>query len=180
MGTLVKMKNLALYEVSDQLIEIQNELIENGGELTEEIEERLTKLEMKFRDKAVGICKVIRSMAEMASAIKTEENRLKNLRQARERCVEGLREYLRKEMSRLRMKKLDTDLFRLSRRKNPVKAELVDEEAALDDFFVVKRTFNSTKAMKHLKAINQLPEEPGDEIVIFGVKLSRGESLQIK
>ena len=79
-----------IYQLSKELLAIFDELEENGGELTPELEQQLAVTEENFKGKIEDYTKVINHYKDDLNAIKAETDRLKRLKESKERIVERL------------------------------------------------------------------------------------------
>lgn len=126
----------------------QGEYIDNDGHLIVDVKSyvdqmktalqtawftTLAAIEEMFEDKAVIIALFIKNLEAEIAAIKTEEARLKARRQAKEKIVKRLREYLLSNMQRVKLKKIDSDpRVKISLRANPPSVSIGDEKAFID------------------------------------------------
>ena len=79
-----------IYQIQQSLLDIFDVLEENGGELTPELEEQLAITEESFKDKVESYAKVISLYQDHLAAIKRETERLKKLKESKERLIERL------------------------------------------------------------------------------------------
>ena len=84
--------------------------------------------------KAQGIEYVARAALAHHAAIDSEITRLQALKARRDKVAQGLRDYLKTNMERAGIEKIDCPMFRISIRKCPPAVE-VDDESALPDAF---------------------------------------------
>ena len=80
-----------IYQLQQELLSIFNELEENGGELTPELEAQLTITEESFKQKVEDYTKVIHHYQDDLNAIKAETERLKRLKESKERTMDRLK-----------------------------------------------------------------------------------------
>lgn len=79
-----------IYQIQQDLLAIFDILEENGGELTPELEEQLAITEESFKDKVESYAKVISLYQDDLAAIKRETERLKKLKESKEKLIERL------------------------------------------------------------------------------------------
>jgi hypothetical protein len=108
-----------LYELAEARGILDEFLAETDGELTPEIEALLDQLEGQVSEKVERVALYIREQLVTAAAIKEEEQRLAARRKARERAVEGLKDYLQRQMERLGTTKVDGLLCTVALQKSP-------------------------------------------------------------
>ncbi len=95
-----------LYEITDELKEL--DAIVESGELSEsDIEDTLEALVGEFSAKAVNVAKYIKNLSSDVTQIKAERDRLKKMLDAKARCSEGLKDYLRHNMAAAGVAKVD-------------------------------------------------------------------------
>lgn len=98
---------MKLFEIKDTYLAFQN-AIDQGEIPVEAIADTLESIEGEFEEKADNIACIIKDMSAEAQAIKAEESNLYERRKAKERQVEGLREYLSKTMMEMGKSKVET------------------------------------------------------------------------
>jgi hypothetical protein len=84
---------MKLYEISQQYRQIISAIEQRGGEL-DGLEEQLDKCIGDLGEKAASICALIKEANAEAAALKTEEDRIKNIRKSCESRVDRLYKYL--------------------------------------------------------------------------------------
>lgn len=100
---------MKLYAISDEILQILASTDE--GEINDAQLAALSSLEMKFSDKANGICCIIRQAKAEAEMASIEAKRLQMLAQSRGAIAERLTEYLKGQMELTGQTKLTTPLF---------------------------------------------------------------------
>lgn len=158
-----------LYELKESYLNVQD-AIENGLDL----DEVLQTLDDEIETKADNYAKIIQNMTADVEAIKNEEKRLKEKRQACEKGIKRLKENLQNAMIETGKRKFKTDLFSFSIAKNggalPVIVD-VDVSELPDDLVIITEKPDT-------KAITKYINDTGDlSYAHFG---ERGESLRIK
>jgi uncharacterized protein YktA (UPF0223 family) len=112
------MKTVKLWEIGDEMEEIAELIAEAGGEITEEIEARLEAVEGAFDAKVERVALLIQSRTVQAAAAKSEEDRLKGIRNHYEQSVLGLKRYLLQQMRRAGVRSVETHRARVRVQKN--------------------------------------------------------------
>lgn len=102
---------LTLYELGDQLQTVADTLVENGGELTPELAEQLAALEGAFEAKVERVLLYAKNLEGTAAAAKLEAARLSDLASGRANAADRLREYVKGEMERAKIDKVETLLI---------------------------------------------------------------------
>lgn len=126
----------------NQFEDIQNlELQENDSEIDivtakQELEqswfEMLTAIETQFEEKASNVAQYIKHLKANATAIKSEEDRLRKRRQAYERSAESLVAYLKQNMQAVNLKKIETPLVRITLKNNAPSLKIKDEQKFIE------------------------------------------------
>ncbi len=117
-----------------KLYEIQSEIAAllaatDDGELPPDAEARLDGLQMQLEEKADNICRLIRQREAEQAGYAEEADRLIRLADAARRDYERLKDYLRRTLTGLGLKRLDTALFKLSACKNSQPSVLLADSA---------------------------------------------------
>lgn len=128
---------MTLYDLKDNLINIEEQLDEliNEETLTEEEKAENANKLLAFREKIKGLIveknegliQVIKNKEAVVNTLKAEEDRLKKRRQSQEKSITKLKEYMLSIMEELHQDKIETSLATISKRKNPISLEIVDE-----------------------------------------------------
>ena len=106
-----------LYEISAAIRQLTET---DDGELSPNIEAQLDDLAIALEDKAQSICVIIREQETEATGLASEIARLTSRVKAANRTVERLKTYLRNEMERAGVPKLQTSLFKIRVQNNPL------------------------------------------------------------
>lgn len=80
-----------IWQIKQDLLNLYDELEENGGELTEELEEALLVTQENFENKVESYINVIKSVSSEVEAIKTEQKRLKDLCDRKQKSIDRLK-----------------------------------------------------------------------------------------
>lgn len=107
-----------LYELANAADILDEFLSESEGELTPELEQLLEELEGQITEKVERVALYIRQQLVTVSAIKEEESRLAARRRSLERAVEGLKNYLKRQLERLGKEKVQGLLCTVAIQKN--------------------------------------------------------------
>lgn len=175
--------DLKLYEIADNLEAVTARIIENDGVLTEELEAELDALEGAFEEKVERTALVVQELSRKADACKAEAERLSERADHYERSADSLKEYLRHQLARRDVSRVDGDLVSVRRQKasrpsirwesgSPVPApfrryrvrgKLAGEnqdvaEAAAEMGLDVSEELDSNAAWEELKSGGELPE----------------------
>lgn len=168
----------SLYEIDGNI----RQLLETGfniaciDEETGEIDEKranefLERLQLERKDKIENIAVFIKEIDADAQALKAEEKKLKERREAKERKAERLKDYVKNSLLLNGDLKFETPRVALSFRKSEV--VVVDDISKLNDEYITIKTEQSANKTA-LKQALKLGE------IIDGVRLEEKHNLQIK
>lgn len=164
---------MTLYDLKDNLINIEEQLDEllNEETLTEEEKvENANKL-LAFREKIKGLIveknegliQVIKNKEAVVNTLKAEEDRLKKRRQSQEKSITKLKEYMLSIMEELHQDKVETTLATISRRKNPISIEIVNEALVPLDYLNTTTVVDKKKILEYYKKTGE--ETAGIKII---------------
>lgn len=124
---------MKLYELTDNYMQ----LIELADQLDEEtFRNTLESIQDSIEDKVENTAKVIKSIEADVLAIKEEEKRLKERRQALETKIDNIKDYLKEQLEKAGIDKVKRATFTVSIQNNPPKAEIVDEKSLPLEFMI--------------------------------------------
>ena len=167
------MSNISLYNITNRFAELMDKA--NDGELTEEEYNELgNELALELQNKSANIIGYIKNSESLLDAMKTEEKRLSDIRKQGEAKLEKFYQYVKDNMNRLRLTKIETELGTISIVKNPISVEIEDEEAIPEKYknVIVTTNIDKTAIKTHFK-------ETGE--IVAGIKIVDDKtSLRIK
>jgi hypothetical protein len=156
-----------LYELAEARDILDSFLAETEGEVTPELQQLLDELAGKTEEKIERVALYVREQLAIAAAIDEEAKRLSARSASRKRAADGLKSYLKAQLERLGVKKIDGLLCTVAVQNNPpsVKHLLEGNELyALDEarpFIVraevVQYTVNRELVLATWKAGQPLP-----------------------
>jgi predicted nuclease with TOPRIM domain len=124
---------MKLYELTDNYMQ----LVEMADQLDEEtFRNTLESIQDSIEDKVENTAKVIKSIEADVLAIKEEEKRLKERRQALESRIDNIKDYLKEQLEKAGIDKVKRPTFTVSIQNNPPKAEIVDEKSLPLEFMI--------------------------------------------
>ena len=167
------MSDLTLYNITNKFAELMD-MAENG-ELTEEQYNALgEQLTLELQQKGSGIIGYTQNEEAFIEAVDFQIKRLQDLKKARQNKLEKFKQYVKENMDRLGITKMDTELGTLSIAKNPMSVEIENEEEIPEEFKqqVITVKIDKTAIKNHFKTTGEL---------IAGVKIVDDKtSLRIK
>ena len=116
-----------LYELTNEFMMLLD-MAEDPDTDPQVFADTMESLEGDLKDKADGYGRVIRQLENDSTSLKAEIARLKTRKDAVDKNVERMKENLKKAMILTSQRKIDTDLFRFSIRKNPERVVLDTED----------------------------------------------------
>lgn len=165
----------ALYTLTNQYLQLAEQLADadfDAQTIADTIE--ASGITDELATKAQGIESVARGALAHNDAIDAEIARLKALKDRRQKVADGLRDYLKCEMERAGIQKIECPLFTISIAKNPVAVEIYDAPSIPDSFMRQPKTPPKVIDKKAIKDAIQSGTE------ISGARLSQSTRLSIK
>lgn len=165
------MSNLKLYQIEQDYINLAEQIIDAGGEVSEEQNEALQINKNQLENKARGFGFVILDLESEISIIENEVKRLQQLKVARVKTVEKLKEKISDAMQLFEISEVKTATIKLSfRRSESVEIDNVDLLDATYKVEKVSITANKVKIKEDIKS----------GISVMGAVLQINQNLQIK
>lgn len=158
------MSDLTLYNITNKFAELMD-MAENG-ELTEEQYNALgEQLALELQQKGSGIIGYTQNEEAFIEAVDFQIKRLQDLKKARQNKLEKFKQYVKENMDRLGITKMDTELGTLSIAKNPMSVEIENEEEIPKEFKqqVITTKIDKTAIKNHFKATGEII--PGTRII---------------
>ena len=158
------MSDLTLYNITNKFAELMD-MAENG-ELTEEQYNALgEQLTLELQQKGSGIIGYTQNEEAFIEAVDFQIKRLQDLKKARQNKLEKFKQYVKENMDRLGITKMDTELGTLSIAKNPMSVEIENEEEIPKEFKqqVITTKIDKTAIKNHFKATGEII--PGVKII---------------
>ena len=139
---------------------------EETGEIrdNETLEELETELKNALVNKSEGIIKVIRNQESDLEMVTAEIERLTNLKNKMKKEIENFKSYIKFNMKKMELKKVETSLGNISLRQSTV-TEIYDEASLPKEFLKEKITYTPSKT-EIKKAIESGQEVKGARLVV--------------
>lgn len=151
------MSDLTLYNITNKFAELMD-MAENG-ELTEEQYNALgEQLALELQQKGSGIIGYTQNEEALIEAIDFQIKRLQDFKKAKQNKLEKFKQYVKENMDRLGITKMDTELGTLSIAKNPMSVEIENEEEIPEEFKqqVITTKIDKTAIKNHFKATGEI------------------------
>ena len=159
---------MKLYELAENYNELLA-LLDNEEATAEDLADTLDAIEEDFNCKINSICKLMRNLEADEKAFKEEATRLSDCAKRAKEKREYLKEYVDVTLKSVGLKKVETELFKLSYRKSKA-VNITSFEELPDDFLKVTTTIDKAGIRKALTE--------GEEVA--GAELVENTNLQIK
>jgi hypothetical protein len=163
----------SLYELSNEYQLAQIKLIESDYD-QQTIADTLEGLSGDLEAKSINVAMFIRNLEVTAEAIKQAEKEMAERRKAIENKAEAMKLYLKQNMQRCGITKIESPYFALTLRKNPPSVVIDDAGAIPNEFYVFP---DPPAPYPDKKAIS---EQLKSGNVVNGAHLEQAERLEIK
>jgi hypothetical protein len=165
------MSSLRLYEIANQYQWLLSDLYdEETGVIDEMTLAKLDKLTDTLENKAINITKLFKELEANAAAIEKERKAMQARETAFKNRIKGLKEYLRHNMERCKIKKIECPQFVISLQDNPEKLDIYDESSIPPIYEVMTISLDEARIKSELK----------NGTIIPGARLTRGNSVRIR
>jgi len=167
----------ALYVLTNQYLELAEKLADGDFDaqtIADTIE--ASGISDELAVKAQGIEFVARGAEAHHAAIDAEIARLTALKVHRQKVADGLRAYLKDNMERAGIEKIECPLFRLTIKKNPPSVELLDTSALPAEFWRTPEPKPPVAAPDKTAIKTALAAG----VVVPGARLVQGTRLEVK
>lgn len=154
----------SLYKITDKFIGLMNRA--EAGELTEEEYNQLgEELAIELQNKGTNIVGYALNEESLIDAIDIQIKRLQEFKKIKQNNLDRFKEYVKDNMERLGITKMDTELGILSIAKNPMSVEIVNEDEIPKEFKqeIVTEKIDKTAIKKHFKETGEMI--PGANII---------------
>ena len=154
----------SLYKITDKFIGLMNRA--EAGELTEEEYNQLgEELAIELQNKGTNIVGYALNEESLIDAIDIQIKRLQEFKKLKQNNLDRFKEYVKDNMERLGITKMDTELGILSIAKNPMSVEIVNEDEIPAEFKqeIITTKIDKTAIKKHFKETGEMI--PGTNII---------------
>ena len=117
---------MKLYELTGQVAEVMA-MVEAGELDQSEVADTLEALDVEVKDKAASVAHYMLNLNPMIDGLDAEIKRLQERKAAIKNRQDGLKDYLRFNMEKCDLTKIECDLFTITKRK-PSKVAVIDDE----------------------------------------------------
>jgi len=167
------MTDLTLYTIADQYLQDIQKL--QDMDLDEQtFADTLESLSGDLEVKATNVAMFVRNLEANAESIKAAEKQMEKRRKAIEAKAERIRNYLKDNMARTGITKIDCPYFALSLRNSPPAVEVINADE------IPAQYFDIPEPPAPVLNKNRLKDDLKNGIIVEGARLTQGSYLQIK
>jgi hypothetical protein len=167
------MSNISLYQLTNEYQLIQMKLLESDFD-EQTIADTLEGASGDIEAKSINVAMFIRNLETSAEAIKQAEKEMADRRKAIEKKADSIKQYLKDNMQRCGITKIESPYFALTIKKNPPSVVIDDVGAIAGELYVYP---DAPAPYPDKKAIAELLKA-GKEV--NGAHLEQAERLDIK
>lgn len=166
-------QGLSLYNITNKFVELMDKAQE--GELVEEEYNQLgEEIALELQNKGTSIVGYALNEMVLIDAMDAQIKRLQDMKKARQNKLDNFKKYVKENMERLNLSKLETELGTISIQKSPkATVEILDEEKVPNKYKKIVQEIKIDKT-----AIAQDAKETGE--AIEGTRVLIGTYLRIK
>ena len=124
--------------------------------------------------KATNVAMFVRNLEASAESIKAAEKQMAERRKAIESKAERIRNYLKDNMARTGITKIDCPYFALSLRNSPPAVEVINADE------IPAQYFDIPEPPAPVLNKNRLKDDLKNGVIVEGARLTQGSYLQIK
>ncbi len=167
------MTDLTLYTIADQYLQDLQKL--QDMDLDEQtFADTLESLSGDLEIKATNVAMFVRNLEASAESIKAAEKQMAERRKAIEAKAERIRNYLKDNMARTGITKIDCPYFALSLRNSPLAVEVINANE------IPAQYFDIPEPPAPVLNKNRLKDDLKNGVIVEGARLTQGSYLQIK
>jgi len=167
------MTDLTLYTIADQYLQDLQKL--QDMDLDEQtFADTLESLSGDLEVKATNVAMFVRNLEASAESIKAAEKQMAERRKSIEAKAERIRNYLKDNMARTGITKIDCPYFALSLRNRPPAVEVINADE------IPAQYFDIPEPPAPVLNKNRLKDDLKNGVIVEGARLTQGSYLQIK
>ena len=167
------MTDLTLYTIADQYLQDIQKL--QDMDLDEQtFADTLESLSGDLEVKATNVAMFVRNLEASAESIKAAEKQMAERRKAIEAKAERIRNYLKDNMARTGITKIDCPYFALSLRNSPPAVEVINADE------IPAQYFDIPEPPAPVLNKNRLKDDLKNGVIVEGARLIQSSYLQIK
>lgn len=148
----------SLYNITNNFVDLMDKVQE--GTITEEEYNQLgQELAMELQQKSANITGYIQERVSLIDAVDAQIKRLQDLKKSESNKLDNFKKYVKDNMDRLGITKIETELGTLSISKSPTSVEVINEKDIPDDFMehIVTIKPNKKAIIDNYKTTGEIP-----------------------
>ena len=150
--------SLSLYKITDNFVDLMDRVQE--GTITEEEYNKLgEELALKLQQKSGNIAGYIQDRNALIDAIDVQIKRLQEYKKSEQNKIDKFKEYVKSNMERLGLIKIETELGTLSIAKSPISIEVANEDEIPAEFKteIITTKIDKKKISDNFKSTGEIP-----------------------
>ena len=152
------MSNTSLYNITNKFVDLMDKVQE--GTITEEEYNKLgEELALELQKKSGNIAGYIQDRNALIDAIDMQVKRLQEYKKTEQNKLDKFKEYVKTNMERLNIVKIETELGTLSIAKSPISVEIANEDEVPTEFKteIVTTKIDKKKIADNFKSTGEIP-----------------------
>lgn len=153
------MSGLSLFQITNEFQELMNKA--EDGEITEELYNEIgTQLAVELKNKSTNIVGYIQNENVLIEAMNVQIERLQKLKKSKQNNIDNFKKYVKEQMEKLNLPKVETELGTLSIAKSPISVEIIEEDKITNEYkkIVQEVKVDKTKIKEHFKETGEIVE----------------------
>lgn len=152
------MSHTSLYSITNNFVDLMDKVQE--GTITEEEYNKLgEELALELQKKSGNIAGYIQDRNALIDAIDMQVKRLQEYKKTEQNKLDKFKEYVKTNMERLNIVKIETELGTLSIAKSPISVEIANEDEVPTEFKteIVTTKIDKKKIADNFKSTGEIP-----------------------
>ena len=148
----------SLYKIANSFAELMSKA--EDGELTEEEYNKIgEELALELQAKSSNVIGYYQNESALIEAIDNQIKRLQDLKKVKQNNIDRFKKYVKENMERLEIQKIETELGTLSIAKSPISVEIINEDEIPNEFKqeVVTIKVDKKAIADNFKATGEIP-----------------------
>lgn len=153
------MSDIRLYDIPKKFDDLMARAEE--GELTQEEYDRIgTEIAVELQKKSANVIGYYQNKNAFIDAVDIQIERLKKIKEQEKNNIERFKKYIKENMEKMGLTKIETELGTLSIAKSPATVEVINQEQVPDEFLRVKTNIevDKTAIKKNFKETGEVPD----------------------
>lgn len=149
---------MSLYNITNNFVDLMDK-VQEGTITEEEYNELGEELALELQKKSGNIAGYIQDRNALVDAIDAQIKRLQEYKKAEQNKIDKFKQYVKENMERLNIDKIETELGTLSIAKSPISVEVTNEDEIPSEFKteVVTIKIDKKKITDNFKMTGEIP-----------------------